>query len=171
MKKTLSVLLSVLLLSLVTVPSFAAPATLNKENPVGSVKIFTGEGKQDEYELTEQSRNHAERELTIPADTEIPWEATSYAIGKVTATKMWLSPGKTVKVAVTSLNGSKLVNTLDSSKTIAYTLTGAEQMAFLPGDYMKSYDLSVNIAEAEWQKAASGEHTDVLTFTAEYTNA
>ena len=44
MKKTLSVLLSVLLLSLVTVPSFAAPATLNKENPVGSVKIFTGEG-------------------------------------------------------------------------------------------------------------------------------
>lgn len=73
---------------------------------------------------------------------------------------MWLSPGKTVKVAVSSLNGSKLVNTLDSSKTIAYTLTGAEQMAFLPGDYMKSYDLSVNIAEAEWQKAASGEHTD-----------
>ena len=97
MKKTLSVLLSVLLLSLVTVPSFAAPATLNKENPVGSVKISTGEGKQDEYELT------------IPADTEIPWEATSYAIGKVTATKMWLSPGKTVKVAVSSLNGSKLV--------------------------------------------------------------
>ena len=47
MKKTLSVLLSVILLSLVTVPSFAAPATLNKENPVGSVKIFTGEGKQD----------------------------------------------------------------------------------------------------------------------------
>lgn len=159
MKKTLSVLLSVLLLSLVTVPSFAAPATLNKENPVGSVKIFTGKDKRDEYELT------------IPADTEIPWEATSYAIGKVTATKMWLSPGKTVKVAVSSLNGSKLVNTLDSSKTIAYTLTGAEQMAFLPGDYMKSYDLSVNIAEAEWQKAASGEHTDVLTFTAEYTNA
>ena len=85
MKKTLSVLLSVLLLSLVTVPSFAAPATLNKENPVGSVKISTGEGKQDEYEPT------------IPADTEIPWEATSYAIGKVTATKMWLSPGKTVR--------------------------------------------------------------------------
>lgn len=161
MKKTLSVLLAVLLLSLVTVPSFAAPApaTLNKENPVGSVKISTGNGKQDEYELS------------IPADTEIPWEATSYAIGKVTATKMWLSPGKTVKVAVSSLNGSKLVNTLDSSKTIAYTLTGAEQMAFLPGDYMKSYDLSVNITEAEWQKAASGEHTDVLTFTAEYTNA
>ena len=60
MKKTLSVLLSVLILSLVTVPSFAAPATLNKENPVGYVKISTGEGKQDEYELT------------IPADTEIP---------------------------------------------------------------------------------------------------
>ena len=96
MKKTLSVLLAVLLLSLVTVPSFAAPApaTLNKENPVGSVKISTGEGKQDEYELS------------IPADTEIPWEATSCAIGKVTATKMWLSPGKTVKVAVSSLNGS-----------------------------------------------------------------
>ena len=61
-------------------------------------------------------RDRDEYELTIPADTEIPWEATSYAIGKVTATKMWLSPGKTVKVTVSSLNGSKLVNTLDSSK-------------------------------------------------------
>ena len=45
MKKTLSVLLSVLLLSLVTVPSFAAPATLNKENPVGSVKSFYRRGQ------------------------------------------------------------------------------------------------------------------------------
>ena len=85
MKKTLSVLLSVLLLSLVTVPSFAAPATLNKENPVGSVKIFTGEGKQDEYELT------------IPADTEIPWEATSYAIGKLRQLKCGCLPARPLR--------------------------------------------------------------------------
>ena len=78
MKKTLSVLLSVLLLSLVTVPSFAAPATLNKENPVGSVKISTGEGKQDEYELTEQSRNHAEREFRKKGD-QIVWDASRKA--------------------------------------------------------------------------------------------
>lgn len=45
MKKTLSVLLSVLLLSLVTVPSFAAPATLNKENPRRLRKDFYRRGQ------------------------------------------------------------------------------------------------------------------------------
>ncbi len=148
MKKFLSVFFALLLVSLSALPAFA-----------DSMTISTGSGVTDAYQLS------------YPADTDIPWEASACELGSVTATVMRLSPGKTVKVTVASANGYNLVNTASDSSKIAYTLTGADAIAFLPGEYGKSFPLSVSIAGAQWQKAASGEHTDVLTFTAEYTNA
>ena len=148
MKKFLSVVFALILVSVCVLPAFA-----------DSMTISTGSGVTDEYQLT------------FPADTDIPWESPSYALGSVTATVMRLSPGKTVKVSVASANDYNLVSTTSASSKIAYTLTGADAIAFFAGDYGKSFPLSVSIAAAQWPQAASGEHTDVLTFTAEYTNA
>lgn len=148
MKKFLSVVFALILVSVCVLPAFA-----------DSMTISTGSGVTDEYQLA------------FPADTDIPWESPSYALGSVTATVMRLSPGKTVKVSVASANDYNLVSTTSASSKIAYTLTGADAIAFFAGDYGKSFPLSVSIAAAQWQQAASGEHTDVLTFTAEYTNA
>ena len=148
MKKFLSVVFALILVSVCVLPAFA-----------DSMTISTGSCVTDEYQLT------------FPADTDIPWESPSYALGSVTATVMRLSPGKTVKVSVASANDYNLVSTTSASSKIAYTLTGADAIAFFAGDYGKSFPLSVSIADAQWQQAASGEHTDVLTFTAEYTNA
>lgn len=148
MKKFLSVVFALILVSVCVLPAFA-----------DSMTISTGSGVTDEYQLA------------FPADTDIPWESPSYALGSVTATVMRLSPGKTVKVSVASANNYNLVSTTSASSKIAYTLTGADAIAFFAGDYGKSFPLSVSIAAAQWQQAASGEHTDVLTFTAEYTNA
>ena len=148
MKKFLSVVFALILVSVCVLPAFA-----------DSITISTGSGVTDEYQLT------------FPADTDIPWESPSYALGSVTATIMRLSPGKTVKVSVASANDYNLVSTTSDSSKIAYTLTGADAIGFFAGDYGKSFPLSVSIADAQWQQAASGEHTDVLTFTAEYTNA
>ena len=148
MKKFLSVVFALILVSVCVLPAFA-----------NSMTISTGSGVTDESQLT------------FPADTDIPWESPSYALGSVTATVMRLSPGKTVKVSVASANDYNLVSTTSASSKIAYTLTGADAIAFFAGDYGKSFPLSVSIADAQWQQAASGEHTDVLTFTAEYTNA
>lgn len=147
MKKVLSAGIAVLMLILCMIPAFA-----------DSMTISTGT-QQDEWQLT------------FPADTQIPWETTEQALGAVTATKMLLSPGKTVTVSVESANGYRLVNTADAEKSIAYTLSGADTIAFFPGDYGKSFPLSASVAESEWYKAAAGAHTDVLTFTAEYKDA
>lgn len=147
MKKVLSVGLAVLMLVLCAIPAFADSMTISTST------------EQDEWQLA------------YPADTQIPWEASEQALGAVTATKLWLSPGKTVTVSVASANDYRLVNKADAEKSIAYTLSGAEAIAFLPGEYGKSFPLSVAVAESEWRQAAAGEHTDVLTFTAEYKNA
>lgn len=116
------------------------------------------------------SADRAEYELTYPADIEIPWQTTAMDIGEVTATKMLIEPGKMVKVSVSSQNEFKLVNEKDGEKTIAYSLL-SDDISFFPGDYGESFTLSVEVEDNEWLHAASGKHSDILTFTAEYTDA
>lgn len=147
MKKIISAGLAVLMLVLCMIPAFADSMTISTST------------EQDEWQLT------------YPADTQIPWETSEQALGAVTATKMLLSPGKTVTVTVSSANNYRLVNKTDAKKSIAYTLSGADAIAFLPSEYGKSFPLSAVVAESEWRQAAAGEYTDVLTFTAEYKNA
>ena len=116
------------------------------------------------------SADRAEYELTYPADIEIPWQTTAMDIGEVTATKMLIEPGKMVKVSVSSQNEFKLVNEKDGEKTIAYSLL-SDDISFFPGDYGESFTLSVEVEDDEWLHAVSGKHSDILTFTAEYTDA
>ena len=148
MKKIFSAGLAVVMLTLCVTPVFAGNQ---------SMEIST---KADAVEY----------ELTYPADIEIPWQTTAIDIGEVTATKMIIEPDKMVKVSVSSQNEFKLVNEADSEKTIAYSLLSGN-ISFFPGDYGESFTLSVEVEENEWLHAASGKHSDILTFTAEYTDA
>lgn len=147
MKKILSVGMAVLMLALCTVTAFAEER-----------KIST-HADQEMYEIV------------YPADTVIPWEAQSQELGSVTATKMLISPGKTVVITVTSENEFKMINSTDAANTIAYTLSGTDAIAFLPGEYGKSFPVSANVAESEWRQAVAGEFSDILTFTAECVEA
>ena len=148
MKKIFSVGLAVVMLVLCITPVFAGSQ---------SMEIST---KADRVEY----------ELTYPADIEIPWQTTAMEIGEVTATKMLIEPDKMVKVSISSQNDFNLVNELDSTKTIAYSLQN-EDISFFPGDYGESFTLLVEVEDDEWLHAASGKHSDILTFTAEYTDA
>ena len=148
MKKLFSVGLAIVMLMVCVTPVFAVGQ---------SMEIST-------------SADRAEYELTYPADIEIPWQTTTMEIGEVTATKMLIEPGKMVKVSISSQNDFKLANEKDDAKTIAYSLLN-EDISFFPGEYGKSFTLSVEVEDEEWLRAASGKHSDILTFTAEYTDA
>lgn len=148
MKKFFSVGLAIVMLMLCITPVFAGSQ---------SMEIST-------------KADRAEYELSYPADIEIPWQTTAMDIGEVTATKMLIEPDKMVKVSVSSQNEFKLVNEADSEKTIAYSLL-VGNISFFPGDYGESFTLSVEVVDDEWLYAASGKHSDILTFTAEYTDA
>lgn len=148
MKKFFSVGLAIVMLTLCVTPVFAGSQ---------SMEIST---KADRVEY----------ELTYPADIEIPWQTTAIDIGEVTATKMLIEPNKMVAVSISSHNDFNLVNEADSTKTIAYSLL-SEDISFFPGDYGESFALTVEVEDNEWLHAASGKHSDILTFTAEYTDA
>lgn len=160
MRKILSAVLAAVLFISFSLTAFAAASeqTLDSTNKSGDV-VISAKASRPDYEVS------------IPADSVIPWEASSTAIGEVKAVKMLIEPRKTVRVSVTSENSFNLVNSEDSSKKIAYTLEGAENIAFLPGDIGKGFPISVNIDAEQWAAAAAGEHRDVLTFVIEYTDA
>lgn len=148
MKKLLSVVLALMIFTLCVMPVFAESQSM----------AISTEGE-------------AGYELSYPADVEIPWETKSMGIGEIRAVVLNIEPSKAVKVGVSSANDYKLVNEQAINQTIAYTLSGDENIVFLPGDYGKAFGLSVEIEEEQWNKAASGKHSDFLTFTAEYTEA
>lgn len=154
MKKALSAGLALLMLLLCVVPAFA-----------------------QEQSMEISTKADVDYVLSFPADVEIPWMTDSMGIGEVKAEVMLIEPAKTVKVSVASENDYKLVNSSDSQRTIEYALTigniptGYENITFFPGDYGKAFPLSVNVTEAQWLQAASGRHSDILTFTIEYTDA
>ncbi len=148
MKKVLSVVLALVLLLLCTVPCFAESQSM----VISTVGVVT-------------------YELSYPADIEIPWMTKSMGIGQVTAVLLNIEPSKAVSVSVSSAYDYKLTNELDASKTIAYNLYGTDDIKFLSGDFGKSFDLSVSVEDNQWKQAASGKHSDLLTFTVEYVDA
>lgn len=144
MKKWISLLTAAVLLALCSVTGFAK-----------SVNITTA---TDEEVYV----------ISYPADTQIPWEAAEHTLGAVQAAEMQLAPGSSVTVSVSSQNGFKLVQPKAVENEIPYTLHGAEEIVFYPRDYGKAFPLSVTVEQSAWQKAAAGEHADLLTFTVEY---
>ena len=89
MKKMICVGLAVVLLALCALPAFA--------KDVGSMQIST-------------QSDQAAYEISIPADTAIPWEAAEQALGEVTASKLQLAYDHVVRVTVDSQNAFHLVN-------------------------------------------------------------
>lgn len=148
MRKILSVVLAVAILSLCVVPGFAESQSMTIST-VGEVAY----------------------EISYPADIVIPWLTSEMELGNVQAVLLNIEPSKAVKVGVSSTNNYKLVNENAANKTIAYTLSGDDNIVFLPGDYGKAYTLSVSVKEAQWNQAAAGKHSDILSFTAEYADA
>lgn len=151
MKKAVTLALAALLVVSCALPAFANPEektmTISTQSPAADYKF------------------------SYPADTEIPWEAETTDIGEVAVEKLLLEPGKVVTVEVKSTNGYALVNTQDAQKKIPYTLSGADNMVFEPGDIDKTYPLTVGVTTDAWHAAAAGEHTDTLTFVVDYKDA
>lgn len=148
MRKLLSVALALLILTLCVVPAFA-----------------------ESQSMVISTKGVVAYEISYPADIEIPWLTKSMGIGEVRAILLNLEPSKMVKVDVTSTNNYKLVNDADATKSIAYSLSGDDNIEFLPGDYGKAYSLAVAVTDAQWNQASAGGHHDILTFTAEYVDA
>lgn len=105
--------------------------------------------------------------VTIPADTEIEFNAVSTDLGSISLDAAQINPNYVVTV---SANAGVFSNEADAQKTIPYKLTaGADE--FASAEYMaagESTALKIAIEKTAWEAASAGDYSGTITFTVAY---
>lgn len=149
MKKVISVLLAVLMLSALMVPAFAASFTQNEGTGGATVKTdtsaVTGDGAYT---------------VTYDAEISVPWNSTA-AVSSEYTVETHLKTGKQLQVTATS-DGIMTYNALELPYTLggdtAYTAGAAETA---------TKAITVTVAQSAWDKAPIAEYEGRITYTAE----
>lgn len=111
--------------------------------------------------------------VVIPTDTTVNFNSTSTDFGAVSLDSAQIAPDKAVKV---ELNASgTLKNSGDNAKTIAYTINNKDVGAeFTEATYKvqgENTDLTIDIAQTEWDAAFAGDYSDTVSFNISYVDA
>lgn len=149
MKKVISVLLAVLMLSALMVPAFAASFTQDEGTGGATVKTdtsaITGDGAYT---------------VTYDAEISVPWNSTE-AVSSEYTVETHLKTGKQLQVTATS-DG---VMTYESEE-LAYTLAGDTTYTASAAE-TATKAITVAVAQEAWDNAPIAEYTDTITYTAE----
>jgi spore coat protein U-like protein len=149
MKKLFALILAVCLLASVSTTAFAANTTGGEADITTSIApTYT---------------------VTIPANTNVNFNATETAFGAIEVTASQIHPNKCIKVELTS--DGKLENSIDATKVIPYAIKDSTGAAFTSATYLTEGDkteLSIYITANDWNTAYAGEYSDTVTFTITY---
>ena len=150
MKKILSVLLTIMMIWIMSVAVFAA-ATDTKTT---DTKITTSVAPT--------------YTVTIPADTTVTFNATETSFGSIKVTAAQIHPDKCIKVTLAT--DGTLENSIDNTKVIPYEVKSGDA-EFTSATYLAAgdkTDLTINIAQEDWNKAYAGAYSDIVIFTVSY---
>ncbi len=157
MKKTVSILLSVLMLFALCVPAFAAPQKIEAPAPKNGTTLV----KTDLSELPSEDGYFT---VTIPADTAIKWGSTA-AVDLSYTVESHLSRAKRLNVTV---DASGAMKTADGAYSIAYQLNNDGETAYHATEPVVfpavSCPLNLTVAQAAWDTAVVETYSDTLTF-------
>ena len=149
MKKVISVLLAVLMLSALMVPAFAASFTQNEGTGGAKVKTdtsaITGDGAYT---------------VTYDAEISVPWNSTA-AVSSEYTVETHLKTGRQLQVTATS-DGVMTYG----SEELAYTLAGDTTYTAGAAE-TATKAITVAVAQEAWDNAPIAEYTDTITYTAE----
>lgn len=130
-----------------------------------SVTAFAAEDNRNTKITTSIAPSYT---VTIPADTNVTFNALSTSFGSVKLETAQIDPGYAVKV---ELNASgTLKKQADATKTIAYAINDANG-PFTSAQYTTAgdkTDLTIDIAQDAWNAAFAGQYSDTVTFTVSY---
>ena len=157
MKKSIAILLTLILTLSLSATAFAAEISQNSDPKTADVEVTTS------IEPTYT--------VTIPSNTKVEFNAETTSFGAVTLNAAQIDPGYAVKVELNT--DGTLENQADTSKTIAYTVNDANG-AFTAAEYTtagESTPLTINITKDAWNAAFAGDYKDIVTFTVSYAEA
>lgn len=159
MKKAISAILALVMLTVLCVPAFAANITTDGGTGDSIVKTRTTTAGGDSAE------NFT---VSIPAETTIPWlTTTAYDIAYTVESH--LAYGKHLTVTVADSDGqNKMLYTPEAGVTLElpYTLGATAYTAASPVvNPAANVAATITVAENDWNNAVIGEYADTLTFT------
>lgn len=139
--------------------------------PVMSMSVNAATIDQDSASKSEETTITTEIQptysVTIPEDTEIPFNETETDFNRVELKSAQLEVGKSVKVSVQT---GALANTDDETKTIPYTVMAGEAK-FTGAEYTtagQGTDLTLVVDQDDWDSAYAGTYEGTVTFTISY---
>ena len=149
MKKLFALILTVAMLATMSVTAFAANSTGGDADITTSIEpTYT---------------------VTIPANTNVNFNATETAFGTIEVTASQIHPDMQIRVTLTT--DGELNNAIDATKVIPYVIKDAEGNAFTSATYLTEGDkteLSIHITADDWNAAYAGDYSDTVTFTVSY---
>lgn len=159
MKKAISAILALVMLTVLCVPAFAANIVTDGGTGDSIVKTRTTTAGGDSAE------NFT---VSIPAETTIPWlTTTAYNISY--DVESHLAYGKHLTVTVADSDGqNKMLYTPEAGVTLElpYTLGATTYTAASPVvNPAATVAATITVAENDWNNAIIGEYADTLTFT------
>ena len=159
MKKAISAILALVMLTVLYVPAFAANIVTDGGTGDSIVKTRTTTAGGDSAE------NFT---VSIPAETTIPWlTTTAYNISY--DVESHLAYGKHLTVTVADSDGqNKMLFTPEAGVTLElpYTLGATTYTAASPVvNPAATVAATITVAENDWNNAIIGEYADTLTFT------
>lgn len=159
MKKAISAILALVMLTVLCVPAFAANITTDGGTGDSIVKTRTTTAGGDSAE------NFT---VSIPAETTIPWlTTTAYDIAYTVESH--LAYGKYLTVTVADSDGqNKMLYTPEAGVTLElpYTLGATAYTAASPVvNPAANVAATITVDANDWNNAVIGEYADTLTFT------
>lgn len=170
MKKYVSLILTAVMLFAVCIPAFAAEINMGDAVQSANPDVFT--------KMTdENNQNPASYTVIIPADTEIPWGATSTEFQYSVSSQLEI--GKSLKISVIGDNSEDKLTSDITSATIPYKLSysrggGTVEDSLSYNSNKEIVDLKrtfyVRIVSDDWNLVPVTEYKDYLTFGIDIVN-
>lgn len=159
MKKAISAILALVMLTVLCVPAFAANITTDGGTGDSIVKTRT---------TTADGDNAEKFIVSIPAETTIPWlTTTAYNISY--DVESHLAYGKHLTVTVADKDGqNKMLYTPEAGVTLELPYTLGATTYTAPGPVVNpaaNVAATITVDVNDWNNAIIGEYADTLTFT------
>lgn len=170
MKKYVSLILTAVMLFAVCIPAFAAEINMGDAVQSANPDVFT-------KTTDENNQNPASYTVIIPADTEIPWGATSTEFQYSVSSQLEI--GKSLKISVIGENSEDKLTSDITSATIPYKLSysnngGTVEDSLSYNSNKEIVDLKrtfyVRIVSDDWNLVPVTEYKDYLTFGIDIVN-
>ena len=171
MKRTIAIIMALVMMMAVTVPAFAADTAqyIAQDTPVSSE---TGAQESSVDVLTTFDDDDWSYKVTIPAGVTVPWgdtnpQAMTYSV------ESQLLIGARLKVSAAANDGGVMKAT-GTEETLTFTVSGGDEVEFMPvnpanttaPNVVGGENVSVQIADFAGKPV--GAYTGTLTYTVTY---